>query len=206
MKNKIIIGIMGVLLCWGGLSQAAPITIQITGNVTSARGSALPSTIHVGDTFTGIYTYDSTTTNSSSGIFGRYVQNSPYGITLALGGLEFETSQPHVGQFVINIAMPSSQNWYSYSINSYLNAPLSNELTVSSIGWRLGDSTYTALSSTALPLTAPLLSQWQSNILEIWGGSNSFYINGVVMQAVLIPEPVTGALMAVGVLFLRRKR
>jgi hypothetical protein len=210
MRNKIVILVLGILLYCGGLAQAVPITIQISGNVTSASGSALPSTIHKDVTFTGTYTYESSTDDSGG---GHYWHDAPYGITLSLGGYEFKTAPNHVGKFEIRIAndnpnTPTGEVWDSYSVHSEQNAS-TNSLWVGGISWNLRDSTHTAISSTALPLTAPVLSMWNSNYLEIYGGDAgvgyvNFYIGGTVTQAT--PEPLTGVLMAMGVLFFRRRR
>ena len=84
-------------------------------------------------------------------------------------------------------------------------------LNSSYIYWVLGDYDHTALSSDALPVTAPVLTDWEYNRLRIFifdsdlPGS-TFGIEGIVTQATLIPEPLTGVLMAMGVLFLRRGR
>jgi|GEM_PF-6432016 len=79
MRRKIAILILGVLLWYGGLAQAVPITIGITGNVTSASGSGLPSTIHDGVSFSGTYTYNSATTDSDTDPQrGVYIHDDPY--------------------------------------------------------------------------------------------------------------------------------
>jgi len=65
-----------VLSC--SLSQAVPVTIHISGRVTYANGSGLPDSIHVGDVFTGTYTYDSATPDSDAlPNRGRYQHESP---------------------------------------------------------------------------------------------------------------------------------
>jgi hypothetical protein len=208
MKNTLVMGIISVLSFCGGLLQAEPITIQISGNVTSASGSALPSTIHSGISFTGIYTYDSSTADSGG---GHYIQNAPYGIDLFVGGYEFKTAPNHVGQFDIRIANDLSINgiWDYYSVRSEFQNISIPDIgpTISYIRWDLGDNTHTALSSGNLPISAPVLSDWNSNVLEIYGfGSGSLLIDGKVNQATLIPEPTTGILMMMGMFLLRRKR
>ena len=82
MRTAIItIGLAALLYC-GGLTQAVPVTIQITGNVTSASGSALPSTIYKDVTFTGTYTYESSTVDSGG---GHHYYDAPYGMTISMG-------------------------------------------------------------------------------------------------------------------------
>lgn len=210
MKTKIL---MLTLLFgfWMGCNQvqATPITIQITGEVTSASGSALPSTIHVGDTFTGTYTYDSLTEDSGG---GHYVHNAPYGITISLGGYEFMTAPNHVGQFDMRIGDDSIGNGVNdyYGVRSqYQNISIpSVGFNIDYILWSLRDDTHTALSSGDLPITAPILEDWDYNYFEIskFGDAPNIWIRGTVTQAILIPEPLTGILMAMGVFFIRRKR
>jgi len=52
-----------------------------------------------------------------------------------------------------------------------------------------------------------VLTNWDYNFLEIYGfGDLGLSIDGTVTQAVLVPEPLTGVLMAMGVFLLRRRR
>jgi hypothetical protein len=210
MRNKIVILMLVVLLCCGGLSQAAPITISITGNVTSAGGSALPSTIHVGDIFTGTYTYDGEAINTSTySNIGKYMCDSPCGIRIFLNGFEFKTD-PTQGRLGIDIWNDVTSNGTndSYYVHSGLTA-YTNGLWIGDISWNLNDSTHTAISSVDLPVTTPVLSAWNYNYLHINGGDRGFgyvdfYIGGIVTR--VTPEPFTGILLAMGAFFLRRKR
>jgi hypothetical protein len=215
MKTKILLMIL-VFGFWMGCYQvqAAPITIKITGEITSASGSALPSTIHAGDTFTGTYTYDSSTPDSDpSDIYGAYQYDSPYGISISIGGYEFMTATDHVGQFTIGIANDNpfngtSQPWDSYSVRSEgqnISIP-SLDSPIDYIRWYLRDYDHTAFSSDALPVTTPELADWEYNYFEIhgWDSTNSIWIKGTVTH--VTPEPVTGILMAMGVFLMRRKQ
>jgi hypothetical protein len=213
MRNKIVIGVMGVFLCCGGLAQAASVTIQISGNVTSLGGytEAIPSSIYAGVTFTGTYTYDSSAIDSGS---GHYTFDAPYGIDLSLGGYEFKTPLDHVGQFEINIANDDTTNgvmdYYSV-LSGYPNisAP-SIGFTINDISWILRDSTHSALASADLPTTAPILMDWDYNVLNIHGtygpDRHGLSIYGTITQTMLIPEPLSAALMAIGVFFLRSRQ
>ena len=192
--------VLATLLISAPLAQAVPITIEISGEVTSASGSGLPSTIYAGVTFTGTYTYDSATPNTSDfGNIGRYVHNSPYGIEVLIGGFEFMTELNHIGQFEVAITDGGS-NYDWYRIMSNENAPVDG-ITVESISWELGGPPST-ISSIALPTSAPEITDWTINVLEISGPN--LFIQGKVTQAV--PEPFTCVLMVMGVLFFRRRR
>ncbi|MHC4316780.1 MAG: PEP-CTERM sorting domain-containing protein [Planctomycetota bacterium] len=197
--------VFAILLFLAPLAQAVPVTIEITGEVTSASGSGLPSTIYEGVTFTGSYTYESSTEDSGD---GHHVHNSPYGISVSLGGYEFSTATIHVGQFDMWIRDDYLSNGVKdyYLVRSHENISVpSLGLTVGTILWDLRDDTHMALSSGDLPLTAPVLADWDYNYFKIYGfGDLGILIRGTVTQAV--PEPLSGVLMLIGVLFFRRRR
>jgi hypothetical protein len=72
--------IMGILLLCGVIAKAEPVTIQISGNVTSLGGytEVIPSSIYSGVQFSGIYTYESSAIDlDSSSQRGLYQYNSP---------------------------------------------------------------------------------------------------------------------------------
>ncbi|MFA6426802.1 MAG: hypothetical protein WCW64_11585 [Phycisphaerae bacterium] len=213
MKKKLLKFVFVVLLCCGGLSQAAPITIKITGNVTGVGVTlaSVPDSIHAGVPFTGTYTYDSAAPDSDANPQrGVYQYNSPYGISISLGGYEFKTAPNHVGQFEMRIINDQVDNgvhdYYTVFSDENVSIP-SVGFEVNYISWNLGDSTHTALSSGDLPVTAPVLTDWDYNVLAI-SGYDSFghgiFIKGTVTQA--IPEPLTSLLMMTGVFLLRRRR
>ena len=203
----------GVILLRACPVQAALVTIQISGEITSAHGPGLPSGINAGDTFTGTYTYDSSTLDSEPDPkIGEYLHDSPYGMSISVGGYEFKTASTHIGQFEIGIendVTDNDNNTFDYYLVYSDENAYTDGCWISSISWRLRDSTYYALSSDALPSTAPILEDWDYNHLDIDGGNAgegyvNFWINGTVTQA--IPEPMTGILLVAGILFLRRRR
>ena len=94
-----------------------------------------------------------------------------------------------------------------YGFVSYKNLSLSNGTLVGNIYWVLINSTGTVLSSDALPTTAPIPTQWQSNNLNIYGqGPDAFFISADVTLAQIIPEPTTFLLFALGSLLLKKRR
>ncbi len=71
------------------------------------------------------------------------------------------------------------------------------------------DSSASALSSDALPPTAPLLDDWGMRDIYIWGGGAryGFHVDGRLTSAVLIPEPGTFVLFSiVGLALLKNRR
>jgi hypothetical protein len=201
--------IFAVLLCGflPAVSNGDLITIGLTAEVTGVSDiyGHLEDKIHVGDTVTGTYTYDSATLDSEPDpAVGRYEYSTPpAGICLTVGGLEFKTDPCSVG-FELYVA----DNYLGedrYGVSSYSNLPLPNGTPVQSIAWYLEDSTGTALSSDALPLTEPNLADWDYN----WGlhitTDRDFGIGATITSAVLIPEPATLLLLAFGVTLFKRR-
>ncbi len=207
MKKHRVVILMLVFLLYGGLIQAELITIQFSGHVTSASGSALPAAISESTTFTGSYTYDPDTPNSSGwGGMGQYVHNSPYGIEILMGGVEFATAANHSGQFEVRITDSLVANYDWYDVISNANNSV-NGTPIDSIVWTLGGPPST-ISSIALPVSGAAVlvetEDWTINTFTISG--QNLLIQGTVTQAVLIPEPLTGALIAIGAFFIKRKR
>jgi len=208
MKAKVIT--LAIVICyWVCLNQAqaVPITIEITGEVTEGYGSLWGDGIYEGAVFTGTYTYNSSTPDTSDrSDIGLYVHDSPYGLNISLGGFEFKTVPNHTGQFNITIT-DNGPNADSYRVESNQNALLSNGATVNYVFWSL-HGPISMISSTELPLVPPTVSQWPNNVLHIFGQDilgSAYFIKGTVTQA--IPEPATSTLLVtMGVFLLRRRR
>ncbi len=200
--------VFATLILSAPLVQAVPITIEITGEVTGGYGSLWGGSIYEGAFFAGIYTYDSSTLDTSDwSEIGLYVHDSPYGLNVSLGGFEFQTVPNHTGQFTIKIT-DDGPNLDSYEVLSDMNKDLSNGAYVDYVLWGLhGPSSM--LFSTALPVDAPVVSQWPDKYMHIHGTDvygNAFHIDGTITQAVLVPEPSSVILMIIGISLYRRKR
>ena len=172
------------------------ITIKIEAQVTDVQdpNNLLEGKIQVNDSITGKYNYDSGTPDSEPDpTIGVYNYNSStFGIELEVGGFVFKTNSSDV-DFTITIANNFSYNWDLYTVESNNNSQLSNGLLVNSIAWGLIDTTGNALSSDALPTTAPVLSDWEENILFIYGSSPSnpyeiYLISGNITKVTLLSK------------------
>jgi hypothetical protein len=218
MKRAIVlIAVAGFL--WALPAKAELVTIKIEAVVDDVveAGDYLNGRIKVGDLITGTYTYDTDTPDSSPlpGV-GRYEHYGyPSGFSLSVGGLDFMTD-PANTNFLIEIV-----NNYpyddGYSLSSYSNSPLSDGTPLNNISWSLGDYSAAALTSSELPTTAPVLNDWNLNFLQIWAGvggradpprpPSGFGLATHVTSAVVIPEPGTLAILAVGgLMFVRRNK
>ncbi len=215
MKAKVI---LIVVLCAVALcpkpAQAYLITIGLTAEVYEVEdyGSGdgwLDGKINPGDIITGYYTYESTTSDSSSSTTsGQYRHySSPCGIFLTVSGFDFETDPTNTDVLVeISDNCPNHGNnpYDHYMVYSSNNLPLSNGTVFADITLRFSDSSGQALSSTALPLTAPDLDDW--SLYTSLSMAGAFLVSSNVTSMVLIPEPASFLLLAFGAVFIRKGR
>ena len=200
----IVAGIWGLCFC-ASPAQAEPITIAIEAVVDRVddRSNYLEGKISPGDIITGTYTYDPLTPDSDlSPIVGRYEHSAPpHGIFLSAGGFDFKTNTTNV-DFCVDIINDSTSGGLhdGYGLISYNNVPLSNGANVDGIWWWLEDTSATALTDDALPVTPPILGQWQENRLHLDGERSGYIIRAHVTSA--IPEPATMILLGLGALML----
>ncbi|MHC4157372.1 MAG: PEP-CTERM sorting domain-containing protein [Planctomycetota bacterium] len=190
-------------------ADATLITIAIETQVDYVEdlGNYLEGKINPGDIITGTYTYESTTPDSSpldpaQGNYWHYAP--PAGITLTVGGFDFQTDPTSVEFHVAirNDIEPGEEDLYS--IVSYNNASLYNGTPVDHISWQLYDPTGTAVSTDALPTSAPVLTDWSTSYGLRLEAERAYIIDAHVTSAV--PEPVTILLLALGGLVLVRRR
>ncbi|MFZ0033482.1 MAG: hypothetical protein WAK60_00660, partial [Sedimentisphaerales bacterium] len=78
----------------------------------------------------------------------------------------FETDPTNVAFLVAIRNDIPSEGSDIYVIGSSNNLPLSNGTSVESITWQLYDPMGNAILSDILPITAPVLEDWQSNHLR----------------------------------------
>jgi hypothetical protein len=194
----------------GQRADATLITISIEAEVDYVEdlGNYLEGRINPGDIITGTYTYESTTPDTNpSAYVGDYEHFAPpAGVSLSVGGFDFMTDPMNV-DFLVAITNDGISGGLhdSYWICSYNNLPLSNGASVDEITWALRDPTASALSSDALPITPPVLDNWQSMVgLRLEGERAGYIVDAHVTSAV--PEPGTIGLLTIGTLLLIRKQ
>ncbi len=183
-------------------AEGALVTIQIEAVVDSVQdeGNYLEGKIQVGDIITGWYTYDSSVTRLPG---ERYrLDSPPCGVFLSGGGFDFQTDPSSV---YFEMGIGNDLSWGdTYYFISFTNLSLSNGTPVDYIFWQLDDPTGNALSSDALPTTAPVLGDWQSLYGLAISADRMWGIDATVTSAELIPEPATLLLVALGgVVFVR---
>jgi len=191
----IIFSVIGTITSQQAVAASnSPITIALTATVDEVSDyyNLLGGVIQPGDTITGTYIYNAAASDSnSSSLVGDYWHTTaPYGVSLNVDGLVFETDPQNVSFLVELVNNYLGRD--NYLFHSYNNRPLSNGLRVTHIAWQLDDPTQTALKSAALPKTAPKLSSWQSTYgLTLEGrtsygtpdGNSQFLVRAHVTQA-----------------------
>jgi hypothetical protein len=212
MEKKLAKIVLAILFCFVCVPvRAELITIALTGKIYIVEDSQqiFGGQIHYDDTITGTYTYDTSTPNSeqstSEGVYWHY--SAPCGVSFTVDGFNFRTDSDNV-LFSVGIGDNVSGFGDVYSFGSYNNLPLSNGVSVDMINWQLTDSSRSALSSDALPTTAPNLANWDMDYgLSIYsGGDNEFLLRADVISATVVPEPATLLLMVSGLLLLRKPK
>ena len=131
-KAKISAVVFVILALSANSLRATIITINLTAEIAEVDdlGGLLEGNVNVGDTITGSYTYDSTTSDSNPlETVGDYWHFSPpYGINLSAGGFVFETDPDNVN-FLVEICNNHLGD-DNYLLLSYNNLPLSNGVLV----------------------------------------------------------------------------
>lgn len=202
--------IFALLLCGflPAVSSGELITIGLTGTIIRADDpqNVFGGQIQIDDTITATYSYESSTldSNPSDPCVGDYWHyTAPYGISVHIGDLVFETNPNNV-QFIVEIV--NDQSGDSYLIRSRSNI-CSTGILVNMIDWTLADYSGTVLSSDALLTTAPNLDNWDMDLgLTIDGPRGwDYLLVADITSVVLIPEPATLLLLAFGVTLFKRR-
>lgn len=190
MENKIRVVFVCMLVLIALLPATAAVNVQnalpaasdligikIVAKVTKISDSynLLGGAIHVNDTITGKYIYNSRAPDiEPDPNIGVYISTtSPCGIELKTGEYLFKTDANDIDLAILilnDAAPPGYPPIDSYVVDSLNNLPLSNGMLVTYIQWSLDDNTATALSSADLPTTAP--------VLDAWNDRNSLFIDG----------------------------
>jgi hypothetical protein len=150
--------------------QAEQIKIGISGWVDYVSDSynLLGNKIHQGDQITGYYIYDSTTPDSDSGNTHHGVYEhftSPYGMSLSVGSLTFQTNPTNV-DFIVGLRDNYNEPWDYYLISSYYNIGigLNSGISIDSIALGLVDNTGNALSNDVLPSVPQMVANIHSHL------------------------------------------
>ena len=142
-------------------AAASVVTIQLTATVGFVDDpfGLLGGKVHVGDTVTGVYAYDSSAVDPSpsSNIGNYYFADSAYGARLSVGDSVFRTNPVNV-DFLLELVNDynARDNYLFRSFNNLFDVSAGGPNPYNMVSWQLDDSTQTALSSVALPATPPI--------------------------------------------------
>ncbi len=183
------IALVAVLVLDPATAGCARVKIEISATVTLVddADNLLNNRVAPGNIITGSYTYNSFAVDSNPLIEVADYRYTTNGIRLNVNGLNFGANPADV-DFLLEV-VNNYQNFDNYVVISYNNlfaVSAMGEFVTNIIDWQLDDPTQTALSSTALPRTAPVLSDWESPFgLSISSmGDDSFLIRANVTSAV----------------------
>lgn len=140
------------------LAQAALITFEFSGTVTSVTGSSAGGPVAVNDTLTGSYTFESTTPSlGPCGVSGTCLYNGGISsLNVTVGG--YTNTGVATGPFNLITIYNDSVGFDLYQIDRNFAGPLLNGVQPSFFRFTLTDPLATMLSGTSLPATPPNLS------------------------------------------------
>ncbi|NQT52616.1 PEP-CTERM sorting domain-containing protein [bacterium] len=211
------------------LASAVPITFDLVGQVDSVSdpagilaGAGVP--VAVGDTFTGSYTFESTTPdgNPAASLAQYFVMGAPYGFSVNMGGATY--SYTTGGSPSVHITVGNNNpTMDTYGVSRISPIDVVSTATFPSIAWMdmmftLMDTTGAVFSDTNLLLTPPTLSDFNINSFLLIGNTGTtdppgFSISGRLTDLTLhgagdpvIPEPCTLVLLGLGSMGLASRR
>lgn len=185
------------VLGWQSAS-AAPMTVSLNARVdwVTDPSNALGGQISVGQVFSGTYTYDTATPGVPTATNAlRYQATGPQSrVALSSGTISFQSKEDGTQSSDIQIIDNWPQVGWDQQILRYENLKnLSNgALPVNSIEISFNDSSGLALNSTNLPITAPVLGDYNEARIVIVGQSNGqYYLVYLETESVELVVPPT---------------
>lgn len=168
-------------------SYAVPITFEYEGVVTNVNddGSYLDGSIVVGTTFSGTYTFESTTPiDPQSGDYA-FPPSPEVVMTLDMG--DYNLVEPLSSIRVTD----GATDWYEVYSSRFMLAGLSAIMTLEFIDY--GGS---LLTNNALPLSPPDIGLADARWFMLDLGMKDVYVQGDVLS--ITPEPQTAGLLLLG--------
>lgn len=212
-KNHYLAATFGILtLLWIAPSYSTPITFSFSGTVTSyfydpSTGDTFGGSVGIGTTFTGFYTFESTSTDSSpadSQYGGYHSVLLPYGMEATIGG---NTVSGLSSDMLIDVQnFPGGDSYTAVAL----------DLGFQSLGIHLSGGSSSVFDNDSLPLSPPNIADFAeaqfSYVVTDPFGPVILSVIGTLTELTLvstIPEPTSLALMGLGLIglgFARRKK
>jgi hypothetical protein len=193
--GKILVSISAALMlslsAFG--ASASTITYNFAGTLTSSFGTLIS-----GDPFSGSYTIDSSV--AATGPPGFAVFNDLLSASLTVGSFS-ATIGPGSGLPELQQDDVVSADRYGLVGRNPVGSSQIGGLDISLIGFRLDDTTGTAISDALILLTNPTLSSFTSNtfLLFFSGPTGQFeVVTGTLSGLSTVPEPATLVLLGLG--------
>jgi hypothetical protein len=200
-------GMVLATLLLGGPTQAALLTYQFGGQITSISdpGGVWTGRLQVGDAFTGKYVIDSAALDRDPSPTRGYYESPTSSMMVSLGGVQ--------------ITAPASRSWIIVRNESSGSDPLDGisfgSSTFASGNWQVdelymsvSDHTCTAFGSDQLPVQVFDMDQFDYRMFGLsgwYGSSQRFVLNGTLTY-LAVPEPATLGVVIMIVLALPRRR
>jgi hypothetical protein len=176
-------------------ASASIITYNFAGTLTSSFG-----TLNSGDPFSGSYTIDSSVAPRGSSTSSFSFFDDLLSATLTVGSFS-ATIGPGSGLPELQQDNVAGADRYGLVGRNPVGSSQIGGLDISSIGFRLDDTTGTAISDAIILLTNPTLSSFTSNtfLLFFSGPTGQFeVVTGTLSSLSTAPEPATLALLCLG--------
>jgi len=191
-----VIAILAASAIWlPNEAQAVPVTFEFSGTVTSLLGSSVGGPVALNDTFTGSYTFESTTvgTGSCAGTGNCQYNDAISSLNFTVGSYTNTGVTSGTNYIFVN---NDDSGYDLYQVIQGFSGPSINGAQAQTFNLTLFDSLMTMLSGTSLPTTPPTFPGSHEFIITFYNGlggpgDNVGQIYGNLTSLAPVPVPST---------------